>query len=295
VNTQTDVRTEKRSVPPSTTPTLRQQRLGTELRKLRNHAGLTSTRAAELLGINQARISSIESGRYPVSAERVQVFARTYDCADTQLIQGLCRMTGGRTKGWWDEYRDHLPASLADLAELEHHATELRVALVIHIPALLQTVDHARSLFQEVVPPLLPYEIEHRLSHRIRRQEVLHNNRSIQYTALIHEAALHMGFGSPNIARAQFNHLNRMSEQRNVYVRVIPFGSSFPGTGQSIDYLSGAVPQLDTVQLDTHHGCEFLDSASQLAKYRTVLDRIEGTSLTAAASQDFIHRLAQQQ
>lgn len=138
-------------MPPST-PTLRQQRLGAELRKLREHAGLTSSAAAGLLGVKQAQISSIESGRYAVSADRVRTFARIYSCADPALVDALAAMTGGRTRGWWDEYREHLPVGLIDLAELEHYATELRVALVIHIPALLQTTDHARSLFRGVFP-----------------------------------------------------------------------------------------------------------------------------------------------
>lgn len=282
-------------MPPSTTPTLRQQRLGAELRKLRERASLTSTGAAALLGISQARVSSIESGRYPVSAERVRAFARGYDCADQALVDALCAMTGGRTKGWWEEYRAYLPAALVDLAELEYHATQLRVALVVHIPALLQTNDHARALFREVTPPLLPYEMEHRLSHRIKRQEILHRHKSIQYTALIHEAALRMGSGGTEVARTQRQHIIDMSERDNITVRVLPFGSSaFPGTGQSVDYASGPVPQLDTVQIDTHFGCEFLDAEAQLVKFRSVLDRMEAAALEPAESRDFIHRLTRE-
>ncbi|MEU9862657.1 helix-turn-helix transcriptional regulator [Streptomyces sp. NPDC047971] len=282
-------------MPPSATTTLRQQRLGIELRRLRESAGLTSTGAAAVLGISQARVSSIESGRYPVSAERVRTFARTYDCADEALIEALCAMTGGRTRGWWEEYREYLPAALVDLAELEHHATELRVALVIHIPALLQTADHARVLFKEVAPPLLPYEAEHRLSHRIKRQEILHRSRPLQYTALIHEAALRMAFGGPEVARAQLEHIVGMSERDNITVRVLPFGcGASPGTGQPIDYVSGAVPKLDTVQVDTHFGCEFLDAEAQLIKFRSVLDRLEASALKASESRDFIRRLARE-
>ncbi|MFC8271747.1 helix-turn-helix domain-containing protein [Streptomyces sp. NPDC057271] len=282
-------------MPPSASPTLRQQRLGIELRKLREGSGLTSTGAAGVLGISQARVSSIESGRYPVSAERVRTFARAYDCADEALIEALCAMTGGRTRGWWEEYREYLPAALVDLAELEHHARELRVALVIHIPALLQTTDHARALFREVAPPLLPYEVEHRLSHRIKRQEILHGAQPIRYTALIHEAALRMAFGGPDVARAQLDHIVEMSEKDNITVRVMPFGGgAFPGTGQPVDYVSGAVPKLDTVQVDTHFGCEFLDAEAQLIKFRTVLDRLEASALKPAESREFVHRLARE-
>lgn len=281
-------------MPPSTAPTLRQRRLGTELRKLREHAGLTATAAATLLGVNQARISSIEAGRYAVSADRVRSFARAYSCGDEPLVEALAAMTGGRKRGWWDEHREHLPAAFADLAELEHYARQLRVAVVIHIPGLLQTPDHARALFNTVVPPLRPYEVEHRISHRIKRQEILYRDPPIPYTANIHEAALRMGFGDAATARAQLKHLIAMSERDHVTIRVIPFGkATFPGNGQSIDYASGPVPQLDTVQLDVHHGCDFLDAEAQLAKYRSVLDRMEHSALKPSASREFIHRIAQ--
>ncbi|WP_411148738.1 helix-turn-helix domain-containing protein [Streptomyces sp. A30] len=280
-------------MPPSAAPPLHQQRLGAELRKLREHSGLTSTAAADLLGLKQAQVSSIEAGRYAVSADRVRTFARAYSCADPALVEALAAMTGGRTRGWWDDYREYLPAGLIDLAELEHHAAALRVALSLHIPALLQTTDHARAMLREAVPPFRPYELEHRLSYRIKRQEVLHRSDALPYTALLHEAALRMQYGGPEIAGGQLAHLLELSEQDNITIRVIPFSSPhFPGNGQSFDYAVGPVPQLDTVQLDTHHGgCEFLDADAQLTKYRTVLDRMESCALGITESREIIKHI----
>ncbi|MFQ6145437.1 helix-turn-helix domain-containing protein [Streptomyces seoulensis] len=281
-------------MPPTSTPTLRQRRLGAELRKLRERAGLTATGAAARLGVNQGRVSMIETGRSPLSADRVRSLARAYDCGDTGLVDALAAMTQRQAHGWWDSYRDHLPVGLIDLAELEYYAAAFRVALVIHIPALLQTTDHARALFQEAVPPLRQYEIEHRVSHRIKRQEILYRDDPPPYTAVIHECALHMGYGGSSTVRAQLQHLLDMGDLEHVTVRVIPFGKgSFPGTGQSVDYLAGRVRQLDTVQLDTHHGCEFLDAEAQLEKYRLVLDRMEENALKPAESRDLIRRIAQ--
>ncbi|MFE9765741.1 helix-turn-helix domain-containing protein [Streptomyces sp. NPDC005808] len=281
-------------MPPTSNPTLRQRRLGAELRKLRERAGLTATEAAARLGVNQGRVSMIETGRSPLSADRVRAMARAYDCSDEQLVDALAAMTGRRSRGWWEEYRDHLPVGLIDLAELEHHAVALRVALVVHIPALLQTTDHARALFNEAVPPLRQYEVEHRVTHRIKRQGILHRETPPPYTAVIHESALHMGYGGPATVRGQLQHLLAVGELDHVTVRIIPFGKgSFPGTGQSIDYLNGVVPQLDTVQLDTHHGCDFLDAEAQLTKYRVVLDRMEASALKPSDSRDLIHRIAQ--
>ncbi|MDX2679211.1 helix-turn-helix domain-containing protein [Streptomyces sp. NY05-11A] len=280
-------------MPPAPTVTLRQQRLGAELRKLRERAGLTSTAAAALLGGPQARISNIEAGRYAVSAERVRTLARNYSCADEAHVDALASMTGGRKRGWWEEYRDHLPSGLLDLAELEYHATALRVSVTVHMPGLLQTSEHARATMREAVPPLRPYEIEHRVSYRVKRQAVLFEGTPTPYAAVVHEAALRMGFGGPDIARGQLKHLLEVSEQSTITVLVIPFGQTgFPASGQPITVANGPAPQLDTVVLDTDHGCEFLDAEAQLDRYRSVLDRMESRALSEAKSRDLIHRVS---
>jgi transcriptional regulator with XRE-family HTH domain len=281
-------------MPPAPITTLRQQRLGAELRKLRERAGLTSTAAAALLGGPQARISNIEAGRYAVSADRVRTLARHYSCADEDYVDALTSMTGGRKRGWWEEYRDTLSSGLLDLAELEHHASALRVGVTVHMPGLLQTPEHARATMREAVPPLRPHEIEHRVSYRVKRQAVLFEDASTPLTAVVHEAALRMGFGGLEVSRAQLDHLLEMSEQPNITVLVIPFGQTgFPASGQPITYAEGPVPQLDTVVLDTDHGCEFLDAEAQLHRYRSVLDRMQSRALSEPASRDLIQRIAQ--
>jgi transcriptional regulator with XRE-family HTH domain len=280
-------------MPPSTSPSLRQQRLGAELRKLRERAGLSSTAAAAQVGGNQSRISNIEAGRHAVSAERVRSMALNYNCLDDALIEALAGMTGRRARGWWEEYRDILPTGLLDLAELEHHATSVRVAVTIHMPGLLQTVEHARATLRENVPPLRPHEVEHRVSYRMKRQAILFDGARVPYTVIIHEAALRMGLGGPAVVRDQLDHLVEMGTHDNITIAVIPFGAAcFTPSGQPITYVHGPVPQLDTVELDTDHGCEFLDAEAQLAKYRAVLDRMEGHALGPAESRDLINRIA---
>ncbi|MCZ4125180.1 helix-turn-helix domain-containing protein [Streptomyces sp. H39-S7] len=280
-------------MPMRSNPTARQLRLGAELRKLRERAGLSSAEAARLLGVNSAQISNIEAARFGPSAERVRTLARNYDCSDPDLVDALVAMTGERKRGWWEEYRDTLPAGLLDLAELEHHTTGMRVAVVIHIPGLLQTLDHARATFQETVPPLLPHEVEHRLSYRLKRQGILYGDGRTQYAAVVHEAALRMGVGGPDVSRRQLAHLVEMSEHENVTITVIPFGvEAYVSSGQPITYVLGPVPKLDTVELDTPHGCEFLDAEAQLEKYRVVLDRMNSGALTPEKSRDLIHHLA---
>ena len=254
---------------------------------------MTAAEAARNLGTTQAQMSNIEANRFGISAERVRTLAHIYGCTDQPLVDALADMAADRTRGWWEEYRETLPPRLLDLAEMEHHATALRVTQVINIPGLLQTPEHARALFREAVPALRPHEIEYRISHRIKRQAILYREQPPQYTAIVHEAALRMQFGGREVAKAQLKHLAEVSEQAGISLCVIPFdGTSFPTTGHAVDYFHGPVPTLDTVEVDTAHGSELIDAAGQLEKYRLVLDRMEAVTLKPAVSRDLIHHIA---
>jgi transcriptional regulator with XRE-family HTH domain len=279
-------------MPVRTNPTGRQLRFGAELRKLRERAGLTSTEAAQRLGMKQAQVSNMETGRLGVSAERVRTLACHYDSSDKALVEAMAGMTGDRKRGWWEEYREILPTGLLDLAELEHHARRLRTAVTVHIPGLFQTTDYAREIFRQAVPELPPPDIEHRVSFRVKRQAVLFRSPPTPHQVILHEAALRMMFAGPRVTRDQLAYLLDMNEREHIAIHVLPFHSAvFPGSGQSIYYAEGPVPQLDTVNLDQSHGPVFLDAEAQLDKYRVLLDRMEAAALTPEQSQIFVHNI----
>lgn len=281
-------------MPPRSTPTARQQRLGFELRKLRERADMSATEAAATMSLTQSRVSNIEMGRYGVSADRVRMFARTYNCSDAALIDALTRMTSSRSRYWWDEYRDILTSGALDLAEVEHHAKRLRSAQFTHLPGLLQTIDYARLVLDQAIPKLSPPELEHLVSHRMKRQGILYGEQPTPIVAVIHEAALRMQFGGPEVMRKQLQHIAEMSEKSYITILVLPFSAGvFPGTGQTVVYAEGEVPQLDTVQLDTEHGSDFLYAPAQLERYRTFMDRFEAVALNADRSRDVLNEIAE--
>ncbi|CAM5364513.1 helix-turn-helix domain-containing protein [Streptomyces coeruleorubidus] len=274
--------------------TARRLRLAVELRKMRERAGMTATEAARALGTSQGQLSNVESGRFGVSPERIRALARIYSCADQGFIEALVDLATDKTFGWWESYREVLPSGLLDLAELEHHAIAVRTAYTSHMPGLLQTADHAREIFRHVIPSPTPPEVEHRVSHRIKRQGVLYGDNPTPYGTTVHEAALQMRVGGRNVARTQLQHLLDMSEREHITIRVLPYDvGAFPGAGQSINYLYGTVPQLDTAQLDQFHGPALLDAEALLDKYRNLLDIVEAIALSPEKSRDLIHSIAQ--
>ncbi|MDT0379711.1 Scr1 family TA system antitoxin-like transcriptional regulator [Streptomyces sp. DSM 42041] len=278
-------------------PTERQRRLGAELRKMREHAGLSLTDAAALHGTDRTTVSNVESGRFGVSPDRVRVWSANYSCRDGAYIDALAQIARERrspSTEWWDEYRHSLVATVLDLAELEHHASSLRMAQITHMPGLLQHEDYARAVFQEAVPTLTPDDFERKLAFRGRRRCVLDRPEAPECTFIIHETALCMRFGGAAVMRRQLDYLLEQSERLNVRVHVLPFAAGgFPAAASSTLYACGPVEQLDTVQTDTPVGSVFLHAQTHLANYRAVLERMEERSLDPDASRRFVREVAQ--
>ncbi|MCQ4043245.1 helix-turn-helix domain-containing protein [Streptantibioticus rubrisoli] len=282
-------------MPTRRTPTERQKRLGAELRKLRLAAEVSTDYAAGLLGMDRTRISNMESGTRSINPDRVRTLTSNYACSDAAYIEALVAMADGKERGWWEQYRGTLPQGLLDIAELEWHATRLLTIQTVHIPGLLQTEDYARAVFKAGLPPMSRLEIELRVNHRMERQRVVDEEMSRPYVGYVHEAALRMQFGGHKVMQAQLDQLCTLSEREHISVRVISVDcGAFPGAGHALVYAEGAVPQLDTVELDSAHGPEFTHAEAQLAKYRAHLDWMAENALTPEQSRDFIHAIARQ-
>ncbi|WP_037852830.1 helix-turn-helix domain-containing protein [Streptomyces sp. NRRL S-340] len=271
-------------------PTARQLRLGTELRRLREAAGLNARQAAALLGVAPAQITHIESALAGVSEQRIRRMASHYACTDTEFIDALVAMATDRTRGWWEEYRGLLPTAFLDLSELDHHSTFLREVSVLFVPGLLQTEDYARAVFSSRVPELTPEELELRVRYRMARQAI-----TTPYEVIVHEAALRIRVRDRATSKAQLNRLLDLSQADHVTLRVIPFDlDGFSRASSTMTYAGGPVPKLDTVVRDAPHGSVFIDSEAQLDAYRTRFRKVREVSLEPERSRDFIHGLTKE-
>jgi transcriptional regulator with XRE-family HTH domain len=280
-------------MPPRTQPTARRRRLGAELRKLREAAGMTAREAAELIGTNPIQMSHMEAGKAGVSEARLRRMASQYACLDHGLVDALVAMAGERGGGWWEEYRGTLSHSALDLAELEHFATRMRTLQTAYVPGMLQTERYIRGLLSYRLPKPPESHCEGLTTFRMRRAEVLERDSPPRFEAVIHESALRTRVADRATAREQLVHLLEQSERPHVDVRVIPFAvDGFGGAGDSMLYADGAVSKLDTVQIDALHGLFLLDAESQLVRYRALFKRAVTFALAIEESRDFIKRIA---
>ncbi|MFB8773565.1 helix-turn-helix domain-containing protein [Streptomyces broussonetiae] len=271
-------------------PTARQVRLGVELRRLREAAGLTAVDAAALLGVNRVQISQIESGFAGLSEQRLRRLSSHYACTDADFVNALVAMATDRTRGWWEAYRGQLPTSFLDLSELNHHATFRRDVAILYVPGLLQTENYARAVFSARVPELAEDELELRVDHRMAGQRI-----NFPYELVIHESALRMRVSNRAASRAQLTKLLELSDADNITLRVIPFDlDDFARASSTMTYVGGAVSKLDTVVRDVPHGSAFIDSEAQLNAFRLRFRKVEAASLGPEQSRDFINRLTKE-
>ncbi|MBC9726941.1 DUF5753 domain-containing protein [Streptomyces sp. TRM68367] len=103
---------------------------------------------------------------------------------------------------------------MLDLAELEDGSRELVCYEPMFIPGLLQTEEYATAGYRGGYTGASRVEQDREVEFRIRRQAVLTGENAPRLHAVIHEAALHMSFGDPEIRRGQLVRLLEAAELR---------------------------------------------------------------------------------
>lgn len=261
-----------------TTISERQRRLGHELKKLRDQAGLSAGEAAARIGMGRGQLSHIEAGRTSILSDRLQELCRALGCESVPYIDALVAMSEATGKGWWSAYKGNIGSAAMNLAELEAGATSLRNHEALFIPGLLQTEEYVRTVFAS--PMLDVRDVDEATAFRMERQSILTAESPPTVHAVIHEAALHMRFGGTSVLRAQLLHLIEVAQLPNVTVQIFPFEADLDAA------LSGAflhvitrVPQLGSVVLDHPAGPLYLADDEHLALYGTMFDRLVESAL----------------
>ncbi|CAM5352178.1 XRE family transcriptional regulator OS=Streptomyces alboniger OX=132473 GN=CP975_16560 PE=4 SV=1 [Streptomyces alboniger] len=261
-----------------TTISERQRRLGFELKQLREQAGLNAAEAAQRINMSRAQLSHIELGRTSVLTERLLDLCHTYGCTDEPYIDALVSMSEATGKGWWSTHKKHLGLGALNLAELEAQAASLRMHESLFIPGLFQTADYAHAIFNS---PKLGFEnIDKALTFRMERQHILTGKTPPSVHAVIHEAALHMRFGSVHVVREQLVRLIELARLPHVTIQIYPFSAqAYAALSGNFVHVIPSTPRLGTVILDHATGTDYLREPEQLDEYSKLFDRLAENAL----------------
>ncbi|WP_431042417.1 helix-turn-helix domain-containing protein [Streptomyces sp. P1-3] len=259
-------------------PTYRQRRFGAEVRKVRERAGLSVGQSAAVMGMQQAHISSVETGRTSLSPERLRALAAAGGSEDATYVDALVEMGQASGKGWWTPYRGHVRPSLLDIAELEAGAERIISYEPMFIPGLLQTPEYATVIHHGGYARGSREELDEAIRFRLQRQHILTGDRAPHFHAVVHEAALHVSLGSREIMRDQLFRLIEVSRLPNVTVQVLPFDGPV-GFGTSFTMVQPNVVELSTVVVAHVEQSLYLGEADELARYKQVFARLREMAL----------------
>ncbi|WP_212912945.1 helix-turn-helix transcriptional regulator [Streptomyces sp. TS71-3] len=189
---------------------------GSELRRLREAAGLQQKQLAELMYCTASLVGQVETA----SKVPTRQFSEAADAA-LKTDGHMCRLLGL-------VLRSQLPSWFRPYAAMEAKATYIATYQAQLVYGLLQTEEYARAVLGASGHSDNHEEL---VAARLERQQILTKDGPPLAWAVLDEAVLHREIGNKGIMRRQLEHL---LSQRQVFIQVLPFSvgqhAGLPGT-----------------------------------------------------------------
>ena len=267
------------------TPTGRRRRLGAELRRLREEAGLTIDQVAEVLECSQSKVSRIETGQVSATPRDVRDMLALYRVPDAQREAMVQIAREARQPGWWQKFVD-VPDGVPAYVGLETAATSIDIYMSLIVPALLQTADYARAVIGAVRPDLPGAEIDRRVELRLRRQALLDQDHPPALRVLLDDTVLRRPVGGEKVMAAQRRRLLEDAARPAVTLQVLPVEAGVHAGMDGPFTIFGfpAPAERDVVALDSAADALYLEDAEDVARYRRVFGLLLPAALTPEAS-----------
>ncbi|MQY10681.1 hypothetical protein SRB5_07940 [Streptomyces sp. RB5] len=278
-------------------PAVRRRKLGAELRRQRDLAGLTSGEAALRAGWHQSKVSRLETGRSAAKADDVRRLLDVYGCADSGLRDVLVALTGREDTGrgaWWSAYRELLPPAYRDFISLEAEATHVRTLETMVVPGLLQTRDYAWAVTRAAMAAASDEEVSALVEVRIARQALLRAEQAPVLHAVLDESVLRRQVGGPEVMAGQLRRLRELGRLGNVRLQVLPFsvGVHVGVTGPFVLFSFPHGSDLDVVILDHMTSSLYLERKEDLRVYGEAFAALQARALPHEQSLAFIARIS---
>lgn len=274
-------------------PTARRRRLGVELRRLREMAGMTGEEAAERMSWSGSKLSRIERGQVATNSDDVRDLLELYEVTDPGLRQTLIMLAReSRRRGWWHVYGDVMPERFEVYLGLEPEASTLRFFQSQIVPGLFQTPDYARALMRAHPTPVSPEEIDRRTELRIRRQDLIFNESPPHIWALMDESILYRPIGNSGVMAGQMSHLLDVHDKPNVTLQIVPFAAgAHSGLNGSFDILE--FPESDIhaprlVHVENLTSSLYIEKAKEVAFYTVAFEHLRTAALHPERTREVI-------
>jgi transcriptional regulator with XRE-family HTH domain len=274
-------------------PTIRRRRLGAELRRYREAAGVTIDVVADRLGCSTSKVSRIETGHTSATPRDVKDMLGIYGVPvrETEELVEIAREA--RLKGWWHPYSAVLVGAYVGL---EAAARSVRAYEQQVIPGLLQSEEYAVAMIRAARMSDTPQEIDRRVHVRLARQSLLIQDDPIDLWVVLDEAVLSRPVGGDEVMRDQLVRLIEAQQLPNVTIQILPFAAGahpgMDGTFAILHFPEEGDP--DVVYAENATGGLFLEKRDELTKYHSIFDTVSSAALTPEESTKVIEKLIEE-
>jgi transcriptional regulator with XRE-family HTH domain len=273
-------------------PTLRRRRLGAELKRCREAAGLTQEYVSRYFEWHAAKVTRIETARVAVTARDVRDLLTLYGVHDDEYREaliGLARQSRERT--WWTDYRDVMRPG--NFVGLEAEASSMRVWEPVVLPGLLQTEAYIRALMRTGRSSDPPESIDRRVALRIKRQDRLTGPNPLTLSAIVDESVIRRVVGGADVMGDQLRHLLSRAQLPNVTLQILPFDagehSFLGGSAALLEFRE--TTHLDVLYLEGLAGDYYEEQPLEVARYRNELERLSSMALDRRMSVKMIENM----
>lgn len=276
-------------------PTTQGERLGAELRRLRQRAGLSGRQMAQRVGLSQSKASRIERGESVPSVPQVTTWARESGLEDTTHVVALAEAALTEVDPWRSALHHQGQAGLQQIAqELEHQAGTIRSFQPALIPGLLQIPEYARRVLI-AADTVGGQDHSAAVARRVDRQQVLYEQVHT-FEFILTEGALRFRPGPRAMAATQLDHIASIAALSNVTVGIIPLDIEAPTVPLHGFTLYDDLPddRDPFVVVETLHAQLTISDTTDIVVYRDALTRLRNTALHHDQAEKTLTRLAEE-
>jgi transcriptional regulator with XRE-family HTH domain len=267
--------------------------LGTQLRRLREAAGITRVDAAYAIRSSESKMSRLELGKVGFKERDVADLLTMYGVSDPAEREAFLEMVKQSNQpGWWHRYNDVIPSWFTDYVGLEESASPIQTYEHQFVPGLLQTPEYARAVMSHGRPELVTDDVEHRVALRMRRQSVLARPNAPRLWVVIDESVLHRPIGGRQVLRAQLDALLEHTQLPHISLQILTYQYSGYAAESAFTMLRFAEDDLPTIVYVEHlTGAFYLDRLDEIEVYGRVLDRLAVDAETPENSRQLLMKM----
>ncbi len=274
--------------------TLRRRKLGKELRRAREGAGMSLKDVTKEARLQPGTISKIENGRQAILPRNVKLILQACGVGAPTMDTLIRLAEESDDVGWWAAFSDTIPDWFATYVDLESDADQIWKYTSELVDGLLQTPEYAEAVTRAAYPNLTDDEVRRSVELRLARQTRLGRENPADLHVVTSEAALRWAVGGENVMRGQLRHLAAIGRRPNIRIQVLPFSvGAHPGMKSPFVLLRfpEGFDDMDCVYLENENGELWQERPGDIARYTEVFNRLRSMALSPEETITFVDSL----